>query len=249
MKSKNNLEALENYISGSQFTDSLKVDLSSPQLDIKRNDLLLQLCKDKRVIHLGFTDHLPLIEQRIKQGCWLHGLLDNICSECYGIDIDQEAVSYVQNKLGYKNTCCANILEEDILNNKSGEWDYIVLGEILEHVNDPSLFISTIRKKYAGRIKNIIITVPNAICTNVVRNIRNKEEVINSDHRYWFSPYTITKILHISGFKNSRILYANRCSLGFIRLVFRKIRLLIGKPSFYPATYFATLVAIAELSE
>ena len=115
MKSKNNLEALENYISGSQFTDSLKVDLSSPQLDIKRNDLLLQLCKDKRVIHLGFTDHLPLIEQRIKQGCWLHGLLDNICSECYGIDIDQEAVSYVQNKLGYKNTCCANILEEDYI--------------------------------------------------------------------------------------------------------------------------------------
>ena len=40
----------------------------------------------------------------------------------------------------------------------------------------------------------LIITVPNAFSLENLFFTLSKKECINSDHRYWFSPYTIAKI-------------------------------------------------------
>jgi len=75
----------------------------------------------------------------------------------------------------------------------------MVLGEILEHVDNPVDFITRLRIKYKDKIKGLIITVPNAFRKRNFYNAFRNIEKINSDHRYWFSPYTITKVLHQGG--------------------------------------------------
>ena len=37
----------------------------------------------------------------------------------------------------------------------------------------------------------------------------NYLEIINSDHRFWFTPYTITKVLVSAGYNPEKITYSN----------------------------------------
>ena len=53
---------------------------------------------------------------------------------------------------------------------------------------------------YSAFTNELVITVPNAMSIkNTVFSFSNKEQ-INSDHYYWFSPYTLSRILIKAGF-------------------------------------------------
>ena len=47
----------------------------------------------------------------------------------------------------------------------------------------------------------MIVTVPNALRERNCRASRNDGEIINSDHRFWFTPFTIAKVLTVADFK------------------------------------------------
>ncbi|WP_425883690.1 class I SAM-dependent methyltransferase [Parabacteroides sp. ASD2025] len=228
------LDNISEYLDGTKFSSSLDIKLKKSLYEEKtRIEKLLEILKGKRVIHLGFTDHIPLIAEKIKKGQWLHGLLDRVCSECYGVDINLEAVDYVKSNYNYPNVICADISATDILKSKSGVWDFILLGEILEHIDNPVSFIKGIRMDYEGKINKIVVTVPNILNVSAMNYMKKGIEHINTDHRYWFTPYTILKVLKIAGYKNPQIYYVNRCRLPFFLLAKRKIKTLFGLKSLF----------------
>jgi hypothetical protein len=103
-------------------------------------------------------------------------------------------------KIGYEDALAHNMIEDkpaqQILEEK---WDYLILGELLEHIDNPVLFLSQIRQKYGKVIDKVLITVPNGLrWVNIKRVFRNKE-VINSDHRFWYTPYTLAKVCTNAG--------------------------------------------------
>ena len=49
---------------------------------------------------------------------------------------------------------------------------------------------------YSGKY---VITVPNALCFTRKAVFMNGFERINTDHRYWFTPYTIAKVMYEAG--------------------------------------------------
>lgn len=239
--------ALTPYLTGEKFSNALPIIIKTQKTqEKKRVEFLCDLTKNKRIIHVGFVDHIPLIREKIAKKTWLHGLLVKSCEECFGIDICQDAVKYAEQELGIGNVLCADILKDDILQNKEGVWDYIVLGEILEHTDNPVEFLSVIRQKYANTIKKIIITVPNAFNLANSRNIRKGIERINSDHRYWFSPYTIQKVMFRAGFSDCTITFAN-VDLTLWGYGKRKIRKILGLKSMYRETDYSTIVCVASL--
>lgn len=241
------LNNLDDYLDGSMFSSGLNIDLKTALYEEKtRVDKLVEILSGKRVIHLGFADHIPLISQKIENNQWLHGLLDVVCSECYGVDVNLEAVDYVINNFGYSNVVCADICETDILENKSGKWDYVLLGEILEHVDNPISFISGIHKNYNDKVGKIIISVPNILNISSMNYMKKGIEHINTDHRYWFTPYTILKVLRMAGYKNARLYFVNRCRLPFSLLLKRKLKKMIGMKLLYSEIYFDTLIAEAD---
>ena len=188
------------YLKGEQFSNGLYVPTAQKEATIPdRLTLLERIVQNRKIIHLGCVDHLPLIKTKIQGNTWLHARLSQCTRRCLGIDINPEGIAYLQTKLGYQDVVCMDILEDDAAMLKSETWDYMIIGELLEHTDNPVQFLSVIREKYQDYINGLVITVPNAFAwANFIGNFR-QQECINSDHRYWFTPYTLGKIVTQAG--------------------------------------------------
>lgn len=198
-------EEVHSYLSGDKFTNSLYFPISVPEKKVAyRVDYIVNRTRNQKVIHMGCADHIELIEKKIKQGSWLHSLLEENCENCLGVDIDEQAIRYIK-KLGFKNTMVLDIVNDpppsEINNTK---WDYMVLGEILEHIDNPVAFLSEIHQKYSLFVGKLLISVPSALRLINFKKAFKHTELINSDHRYWFTPYTLAKVCILSGFKVDR---------------------------------------------
>lgn len=194
------------YIQGQKFADLIPFEIEQSEPLQDRMDVVENLIKGRTVLHIGCLDHLPLIAAKIKEGRWFHGRLSNAASECLGVDVNNEGIHFVESELGIHNVCYSDITSSD-KNTRitAGHWNYVVFGEILEHVDNPVDFLQRFLQNYGQHIDKIIITVPNAFrIGNILATFKGKE-VINSDHRYWFSPYTIWKVVHQAGFQAEHI--------------------------------------------
>ncbi|MDR1533268.1 MAG: class I SAM-dependent methyltransferase [Clostridiales bacterium] len=163
-----------------------------------RPNLIYRLCAEKRVIHLGCTDHLPLIDQRIAAGNYIHRQLSYVASECIGVDINAEAVAHV-HKRGIGNVVVGDITKPGIKEIESGRWDWIVIPDVIEHIPNPAAFLQAMDAVYGKYISRILITVPNAYGNYLGGMTQFAKEVINYDHCFWFTPYTICKVVHAAG--------------------------------------------------
>lgn len=191
------------YLGGRKFSNGFvfNVDKASSKT-LNRLDYLAHLVASKKVLHIGFSDHLPLIEKKYTENTWLHKKLIDSSSACIGVDINAEAVSFCRNKLSIEGVFCHDIINDNELLPEICEqtWDYAILGEILEHVDNPVLFLRVLKERYGQHIKKLVVTVPNAWDVENFKYIRNNKEFINSDHRYWFTPFTLAKVLTMAGY-------------------------------------------------
>jgi hypothetical protein len=230
------------YLHGEKFSNSLEVKISEREKSIfYRLEMLENFAKGKRIIHVGFADHIPLIKSKIEKNTWLHQRLVKSSEICVGVDIDPDAVNFVKNEFQYENIYCFDITDRkqipgEILNQS---WDYLILGEVLEHIDNPVAFLKVINQNFEGIAKNLIVTVPNAWDSINIQMLRRNTELINSDHRYWFTPYTLAKVGLSAGLKPSSFFYVQNYLTGNIWK-----RFLLKK---YPATR-ETVLMIFDIS-
>jgi hypothetical protein len=193
---------VEKYLNGKKFSAGLSVKWTSNsnEKEMPRLNYLENIAEDKNIIHVGCVDHLSLVKEKIEQNIWLHKRLDDVANRCIGIDINTEGLNFLRNDLGYNDVYEMDIINDAMISQiKKAKWDYLILGEILEHVDDPTLFLSKLRENFKGHCKSIVITVPNAFkLVNFRRSLKN-EELINTDHRFWFTPYTLAKVCTQAG--------------------------------------------------
>jgi hypothetical protein len=194
-------DSVKPYLNGEQFNNGLAVKIAAKQKLVNRIDYLCDYARGKRIVHVGCVDHIPLITEKLKNNTWLHRRLDEVSKEVLGIDNSLEGIQYMKEQLGYDNVVYEDILEGDIHESLKREWDSMIMGEILEHVDNPVAFLSRIRERYSTYVKELVITVPNALSIKNSFYAVKHTEYINTDHRYWFTPYTLTKILIRAGFK------------------------------------------------
>lgn len=235
------------FLEGKTFSNSLKIPYDFNDTIPDRVDFLVGLTKGKRVVHLGCLDHQPLIESKIKNRKWLHKELSESSAKCIGIDIDQETKDYVCNTFGFNNIIISDFTREkpqEVINEK---WDYAILGELLEHIDNPVKFLESIRINYTGTIGKIVITVPNAWTRTTMKMASDSIEIINSDHRYWFTPYTLSKVMFHAGIKVDEIYFTNRVPLDPSDLLKHKLLMLTGSKPKYNFTYASSIVAIGDL--
>lgn len=189
------------YLVGEKLSASLKMKVAEGSQRLReRIEYLEELVHGKWVVHVGCLDHIPLIEQRIRANTWLHKRLTEASGECLGIDINEEGIALVKT-LGYDNVILCNIID-DVANPAitGRQWDYMVLGEVLEHIDNPVLFLESIATKYGECVSRLLLTVPNAFHLDNFANAFRHCEKINTDHRFWFTPYTLAKVANSAGF-------------------------------------------------
>ena len=237
------------YLQGKKFSNNLQVPYNFLAPIPSRVTLLGDLAKGKRILHLGCLDHLPLIDGKISNNKWLHKILTENASVCLGIDINTETKEYVEKKYGFKNIIIGDFTKEKLPQVSSQQWDYAILGEILEHIDNPVAYLQSIRDLYKDCLKKIVITVPNAWTQRTMQMASQSIEIINSDHRYWFTPYTLTKVMMQAGLVVEEVHFANRVPLTIPGLVRKKILHTFGKEPKYNFTYASSIVAVARMAE
>jgi 2-polyprenyl-3-methyl-5-hydroxy-6-metoxy-1,4-benzoquinol methylase len=237
-------EEIFTYLHGQNFSSGLRIKIALPEWKIRmRIDYIENLVRNKNIIHVGCADHLPLIEQKIIKNTWLHKRLLQVAKHCIGIDIDSEAVMYLTRELHLPDIYCLDIVNDNIPQMiQSQKWDYLVLGELLEHLDDPIHFLKTIKEKYSKYVDKIIISAPNAFGIENSINIFKYYELNNTDHRFWFTPYTLAKIVTRAGLTVESFELCAGWKLG-IHFFFRKILLRI-----FPA-FRNKIVMIARLTD
>ena len=63
-----------------------------------------------------------------------------------------------------------------------------------------SKFLHSIRERFKNNVDKIVLTTPNAFrWNNFVNSFRNIE-IVNTDHRFWFTPFTLSKIVIDAGY-------------------------------------------------
>lgn len=187
------------YLYGRKFSNESTFSLGNWGATLRRSDRLLQLSQGQSILHIGCCDHLPLIEEKRKLGLYLHENLTRVATECVGVDTNIEGVELLRQN-GFPQT----FLPEDaphfsMVNGTKQPYDICLLADVIEHVGNPVSFLSSI-KQY--NFKRLIITTPNAFRW---RNCLPGGESINTDHRFWFTPYTLCKILVDAGFNPQRV--------------------------------------------
>ena len=168
---------------------------------VQRVDLIKRLCAGKRVLHLGCTNY-PYTQDAIDAGMLLHFDLEKIASKLCGIDADHEGIEILKAH-GSTNLVQGDLeaLDECAV---TGPFDVILAGEVIEHVNNPGLFLNGL-KAFMNDDTELVVTTVNAYCAMRffhygARGRGGKAEPTHPDHVAHYSYSTLKLLLERHGF-------------------------------------------------
>jgi len=165
-----------------------------------RLDLFLPLVKGKKVLHVGCVDS-PIFDPNNN----LHLILASHASELHGLDIDTAGLVELQ-----KHFNGAYFDSVDACLQNGTHYDLVLVPETIEHVPNAESFLKDIDRVPCD---SIAITAPCIYGWWQYGVMSHKEkgqsfgpygwllnpgsfvEEVHPDHKYWFSPYTLTNLV------------------------------------------------------
>ena len=171
---------------------------------VHRVEFIRQACSGKKVLHLGCTNW-PYTQDSIDNKMLLHNELAKSASELYGFDFDQEGIDVLENA-GTKNLYQADLekLDEVDLNES---FDVIIAGEMIEHLNNPGLFLQGIQRFMTPETKLVITTIntyaAHRFAIYALFGKKGVNEPVHPDHVAYYSYKTLKLLIERSGLKLS----------------------------------------------
>ena len=163
---------------------------------VQRLDFIRNECRGKKVLHLGCTNY-PYTNEAIANGALLHNELEKIADEVYGFDFDQKGIEILE-KNGSRHLYQADLekLDEVPLDKT---FDVIIAGEMIEHLNNPGLFLQGIQR-FMNAETRLIITTINAYCgmrfwQYFLRGKNGFNEPVHPDHVAYYSYSTLSLVI------------------------------------------------------
>jgi SAM-dependent methyltransferase len=164
-----------------------------------RMEVIEPLIKDKKVLDLGVVDSRRDRHQTKERLEKLPNLLfRRICDinpETMGVDIDKQGIALLR-KQGF-NVEVADVMKMDL----GKKFDVIIAGEIIEHLENPGIFLRNMAK-HLEPDGVLLVTTPNPFYFKQVWQIfrRNRPQV-HEEHTCWFDPMTMSRLAKICGLK------------------------------------------------
>lgn len=139
--------------------------------------------------------------------------MDN-CKTSFGVDINKEGIDYIQKKYNYPNLYAIDIINDELPEEMAKEkFDYLLIPDVIEYIGNPVAFLRAIKEKLAF-VDKIVITTPNALRLNNFIFALKNIELINTDHRFWFTLFTLSKVVMDAGFEIEKIGFYEHGILG-----------------------------------
>jgi predicted TPR repeat methyltransferase len=178
----------------------------------------------------GFT------EEGLRRGNFLHSRLLAVTESLWGVDISERGIKTLQG-IGIPNLIVGDVEKLNTLTSLQNEkFDIILAGEILEHLNNPGLFLQSVKSLFFPETK-MIITVPNSFRLNQFWYSLFGYEAVNPDHNYWFSQKTLSTLLEKNGYIIDEI---SVYQYSYSRPTLKKILNLLVNSPFYRLNCFFT---------
>lgn len=241
------------FLTGETIDSNLSFPIA--HVDVKtptdRVSFLGSLLENKTVLHIGCADHLDVIDTKIAAGKHLHSALIKTCKNVTGLDLNVAAIEHLQRTYDIPDLHICDILEVDRETETFSEgrhYDFALLAEVVEHLDNPGQFLTQMNDTLGHLYDRIIITVPNAFSSVARRAWGNGIENINSDHRYWFSPYTIARLTTAAGFKVEKVhMIGEEQRMDILSRAYNKFMAMIGsqKRRRMPSRHGTSVVLIA----
>lgn len=164
-----------------------------------RVDFILNYCHNKKVLHVGCTDH-PFTKAKLENNSLLHQSLKQVSAKVTGIDNNKDSIEEYRKLTGDNDIYYCDIMQHYPEEIKAGEFDIVLLSEVLEHLKDPAGALDILFEHFNNDTK-ILVTVPNYAAIDSLAASLHKKESIHPDHFWYFSPYTVTKLFNEKRFK------------------------------------------------
>ncbi len=167
---------------------------------VDRVEFILDSCKGKTVLHLGCTNW-PYTKQAIENDMLLHFAIGKEARELYGLDFDQEGIDVLESH-GITNLYCGDLEKlQDVPMDQT--FEVIVAGEMIEHLNNPGLFLDGIQR-FMDSGSRLVITTINAYGASrfLQYGLRGKGgtvEPVHLDHVAYYSFSTLKLLVERAG--------------------------------------------------
>jgi ubiquinone/menaquinone biosynthesis C-methylase UbiE len=169
---------------------------------VQRIEFIREACENKTVLHLGCTNW-PYTREAIDSNMLLHYDLEKIAKEIFGFDYDQAGLDILANH-GSKNLFRADLEKlSDVELDRT--FDVIVAGEMIEHLNNPGIFLDGI-KRFMNSETRLVLTTINAYCALrfFIYGLRGKgglNEPVHPDHVAYYSYKTLKLLIERKGLR------------------------------------------------
>lgn len=160
-----------------------------------RNNLIISECKNKNVLHIWCTDD-PYTEEKYNNIGWplLFREIDKVCKEQLGIDISEKWIEFLNGKSSnFPNSRIINF-DMNFLWDLDFSPDVIVLWEVIEHLMNIEVMLTTI-KKIMNKDTILIISTPNAFFSDNFLRAILWFEYLHDDHKVLFSMWYLINLL------------------------------------------------------
>lgn len=158
-----------------------------------RDEVILRLCRGKRVLHIGAADS-PYTYEKFASGLLLHKRLGDVAATLLGIDLDAEAANWL-NSQGLPETLTMDMNQVSELGFTP---DVIVFGETIEHVVNLGACLETL-KACMKEDTLLIISTPNCFHLRFTSMVLRNHEKIHDDHKVGFTYGLLYQLLKSQG--------------------------------------------------
>lgn len=161
------------------------VKLFKKSTTVDKFEKIIELSKGKTVLDVGCVGQ----DKSFDNDLWLHSRIKKVASSLIGSDIDESGIQEL-NSRGYEVHTPENINSMASVK----KFDLIVMGDVIEHVSNPTEFID-FYADFLSEDGQILICTPN------VFGIRYFLQVLyygssgtNPEHTFGFEPYTMLEL-------------------------------------------------------
>jgi len=151
---------------------------------------IVDMCNGKTVLDVGCVGQ----DKGFDHDAWLHGRIKEVATKIVGADINQEGID-AMNTDGYE------VYQPEVLEKMNPKFDLVIMGDVIEHVNDPGQFLS-FYAQFLNENGKMIICTPNAFGVRYfIQVFIYGKPGTNDEHTLAFDPYVMLELFSRIGIK------------------------------------------------